>query len=59
MNEKMPQIGLRDPILDIPVAMETLSDEFDPIIDSDAYHWKPDNEETDMAASVSKPHDVI
>ena len=53
MNKKMLQTGLRDPILDILVAMETISDRFDPIIDSDAHHWKPDNEYTYIADSVS------
>ena len=43
MNKKMLQIGLRDPIFDCPVTRETLSDRFDPIIDCDAYHWKPVN----------------
>ena len=44
MNKKMLRIGLRDPILDIPVERDTLSDRFNPIIDCDAQHWKPDNE---------------
>ena len=43
MNKKMLQIGLRDPILVIPVAREILPDRFYPIINSDAQHWKPNN----------------
>ena len=52
MNEKMLQIRLRDPIFDISVAIETLPDEFDPIIESEIFQWKPVKEETDIAGSA-------